>query len=146
MTRGWRRSWPISGSRKTDKSKRSSGPKAGCPMTDQAIESPQGAAAHLPRKVSTRRGGVAVAGALAAIGILFVWQASRLDLGSIALPGPGFFPLVLAVLVVAFAIVIAIDRWRTPANEEAVELGHRDVLIVIAASLVVPLLFDPLGA
>jgi len=33
-----------------------------------------------------------------------------------------------------------------PANGETVALGHRDVLIVLAAALAVPLLFDPLGA
>jgi putative tricarboxylic transport membrane protein len=121
-------------------------------MTDQAIDPAQQAAdpapraaAILPRKVNLRRGGLAVAGALAVTGLLFIWQSALLNLGNIGLPGPGFFPLVLAILVVAFAGIIAVERWRTP-SDETIELGHRDVLIVMAACLVVPLLFEPLGA
>jgi hypothetical protein len=43
------------------------------------------------------------------------------------------------------SIAIGIDRWRSSGGE-AVELGHRDVLIAIATLLAVPLLFEPLGA
>ena len=50
-----------------------------------------------------------VAGMLAAVGVLFVWQAALLDLGDIALPGPGFFPLVLGAALTIFAAVIGID-------------------------------------
>jgi hypothetical protein len=100
----------------------------------------------LPRAFCARRSGVVVAATLAAIGLLFVWQSSLLDLGRIGLPGPGFFPLVLGVIVAACAIIIGIERWHTPANGETVELGHRDVLILFAASLAVPLAFEPLGA
>ena len=38
--------------------------------------------------------GIVVAAMLAAAGAFFAWQALLLDLGGIALPGPGFFPLV----------------------------------------------------
>jgi putative tricarboxylic transport membrane protein len=100
----------------------------------------------LPRLFCARRSGVIVAGVLAAIGLLFVWQSSLLDLGRIGLPGPGFFPLVMGAIVVGGAAVIAVERWRTPANGETVALGHRDVLIVLAATFAVPLLFEPLGA
>jgi putative tricarboxylic transport membrane protein len=100
---------------------------------------------HFHLAVSERRGGIIVAGALAAAGALFAWQSSRLDLGNLELPGPGFFPLFLGAVLVAFAAVIGFDCWRSPPGE-AVELGHRDVLIAIAALLVVPLLFEPLGA
>jgi hypothetical protein len=43
------------------------------------------------------------------------------------------------------AIAIGVGRWRASAGA-AVELGHRDVLIAVAALLAVPLLFEPLGA
>ena len=101
--------------------------------------------AVLPRVVSARRAGVAIAGALAAVGFVFAWQAAHLDLGGIGLPGPGFFPLLLGALLVAVAIEAGIARWWD-GEEKAVEIGHRDVLIVFAAMLAVPLLFAPLGA
>ena len=100
----------------------------------------------LPRAVSARRGGIAVAAVLAAVGLIFAWQASLLDFGGFDLPGPGFFPLVLGVLVFAFAVLIAIEGWRGAAEGETVELGHRDVLIVLAALAGAAALFEPLGA
>ena len=62
-----------------------------------------------------------------------------LDLGGFELPGPGFFPLVLGILVFAFAVLIAIEGLRGAGDGETVELGHRDVLIVVAALARVPL-------
>src|SRR5215468_3994509 len=100
----------------------------------------------LLRAISARRGGMWVAGVLAATGLLFAWQASLIDFGDFALPGPGFFPLVLAVLVVMLSVVIGVGDWLGAESHETVELGHRDVLIVFAAMLAVPLLFEPLGA
>jgi hypothetical protein len=99
----------------------------------------------LPRIFSQRRGGMLVAATLAVVGAIFAWQAAQLDVGNIDLPGPGFFPLALGVLLVIFSAAIGIDYWRSP-ERETIELGHRDVLLVIAALLAVPLLFEPLGA
>jgi hypothetical protein len=91
----------------------------------------------LPRTFRQRRGGMAVAAVLGVAGAIFAWQAALLDVGNVDLPGPGFFPLALGVLLVIY--------WRSP-ERETIELGHRDVLLVIAALLAVPLLFEPLGA
>jgi hypothetical protein len=110
------------------------------------MESSWRAARWLPRTVSARRGGIVVAAVLAGVGLLFAWQASLLDFGGLDLPGPGFFPLVLGVLVFAFAVLIAIEGLRGSGEGETVELGHRDVLIVLAALVAVAALFEPLGA
>ncbi len=100
----------------------------------------------LPRLVSARAGGIATAAALAAVGLWFVWQASLLDLGDFELPGPGFFPLVLGGVVFICASFLAARLWASSPYGEAIAFGHRDVLIVIGALFVVPLLFDRLGA
>jgi hypothetical protein len=100
----------------------------------------------LPRVVSARRGGIVVAALLAVIGVLFAWQASLLDFGGFDLPGPGFFPLVLGVVVFALSTIIAIEGLRGAGEGETVALGHRDVLIVFAAMVAVAALFEPLGA
>jgi hypothetical protein len=99
----------------------------------------------LPRAVSARRGGIVVAAVLAGVGLVFAWQASLLDFGGFELPGPGFFPLVLGILVFAFAVLIGIEGLRG-GEGDTVELGHRDVLIVLAALVAVAALFEPLGA
>jgi hypothetical protein len=96
--------------------------------------------------ISFRDGGILLAAVLAVMGAVFAWQASLLDLGDLALPGPGFIPLVLSVATVVLACIIGFSEWRWRDSRETVELGHRDVVIVFAAMLAVPLLFESLGA
>jgi hypothetical protein len=96
--------------------------------------------------VGARHGGLVAAGVLALIGLLFAWQASLLDLGGVGLPGPGFFPLVLALLLVVFSVAIGIGCRRASSEDRQIEFGHPHVLIALAALLAVPLLFEPLGA
>jgi hypothetical protein len=98
-----------------------------------------------PRALNDRSGGILVAGMLGAAGAFFVWQALRLDLGGIAMPGPGFFPLSLGAILMACAALIGFACARSRAGE-AVEFGHRDVVITVAALLTIPLIFEPLGA
>jgi hypothetical protein len=96
--------------------------------------------------ISVRNGGLWVAAVLAVTGIVFAWQALLLDLGDLALPGPGFIPLGLSVATVVLAGMIGFREWRRADSGETVELGHRDVLIVFLAMLAMPLLFESLGA
>jgi hypothetical protein len=98
------------------------------------------------RAVSVRHGGLAIAAVLAVTGLVFAWQASLLDFGTYQMPGPGYIPLVLSVATVALAAVIGVRDWRQTDSGETVALGHRDVLIVFAAMLALPPLFEPLGA
>jgi hypothetical protein len=99
----------------------------------------------LRRALSERSGGVFVAAVLAAVGAFFAGHALRLDLGDIASPGPGFFPLLLGMILLGCGGLIGMECWRSPKGE-ALELGHRDVMITAAALLTVPLLFETLGA
>jgi len=113
-------------------------------VTEQAPVPPEKRV--LPRRIGARRGCLLAAGALALTGLLFAWQASLLDLGRLGLPGPGFFPLALGVLLVVFAVVIGTQCWLASAQDEPLEFGHPQVLITFATLLAVPLLFEPLGA
>jgi hypothetical protein len=122
-------------------------------LTDHA-NAPQNTAAQehaspkrmLPRVIGSRRAALLAAGALALTGLIFAWQASLLDLGQIGLPGPGFFPLALAILLVFLSALIAIEGRRASFNDEPLEFGHAQVLITFAALLAVPLLFEVAGA
>src|SRR5215813_12267835 len=89
----------------------------------------------LLRAISACLVGMFVAAVLAASGLIFTWQASLIDFGDFALPGPGFFPLALGVLVFVLAIVIGVEDWLAVGSRQTIELGHRDVLIVFAALL-----------
>ena len=114
-----------------------------------------------PWLIGARRGGFIAAGALALTGVIFAWQAALLDLGQVGLPGPGFFPLALGLLLVLFSGAIALEGWLGSAklgsaklgsaklgsaNDEPLEFGHPQVLITFAVLLAVPILFEPLGA
>jgi len=96
--------------------------------------------------LSSRHAALGAAVALAAAGLFFSWQASLLDFGSVGLPGPGFFPFVLGLFLTAFASVTAFVVARDRTEGEPVELGHRDVLIGIAALIGVCVGFEPVGA
>jgi|SRR5215470_17697854 len=122
--------------------------------TDHVRESAPRERRAFPWRIGARRAGLLMAGALALTGIVFAWQAAQLDLGQLGLPGPGFFPLALALLLVIFSAAIALEGWLSSAKEtatetakdEALEFGHPQVLITFAALLAVPILFEPLGA
>jgi len=116
-------------------------------MSDGSDASPPVARrSFMPVAIGARRGGLAIACALAVVGVAFVWQSALLDLGTIGLPGAGFFPLVLGVALVLFASAIALEHLRERTEGKPVEFGHLDVLIVFAAMLAIPPLFEPLGA
>jgi hypothetical protein len=100
----------------------------------------------LPRSVSARRGGIAVACVLAAIGLVFLVQAAKLDFGGVDLPGAGFFPSLMGAALIVLGSGIGFQLLRGSADDGTLDFGHRDVLIVFAALLAVPLLFEPLGA
>jgi hypothetical protein len=100
----------------------------------------------LPWSIEGRAGGLAVAGVLLATGLLFAWQASLLDFGSVGLPGPGFFPFLLGAALAGICAVILVKRAAYTAGDGNIELGHRDVLIAFAALMVIPIAFEPLGA
>lgn len=95
---------------------------------------------------SARRGELVLASALVLVGVFFVWRACLLPLGSVGMPGAGFFPLVLAGLLATFGTVTVVATLRSEPTEERVGLVRRDVLGTVAAMLAIPLLFESLGA
>jgi len=107
--------------------------------------SPLAPGVRLPWVVSARRGGLGAAAAILLTGIFFAWQSIYLDFGDVGLPGPGFFPFWLGVILVGCAGVIIIETVRSHEEQPPVALGHRDVLITLAAMVGVPILFESLG-
>src|SRR5258708_23304976 len=96
------------------------------------------------RAIGVRHGEIWIAAVLAAAGLVFGCQASLLDFGTLALPGPGFIPRVLSLATIAVGgSAGARDELRADSGEN-VELGHLDVLIGLPAMLSVPLLAAPL--
>jgi hypothetical protein len=96
-------------------------------------------------KVRTRRGEAAVATGLLALAAGVGVEAARMPPGTVALPGPGFFPAALAVLLAAAAIGLLARVGLGPASDEPVALGGGHVLTTLASLVGVALLLEPLG-
>jgi len=94
------------------------------------------------RPVSARLGEAIVALALLAAALFFIWQAALLPFGRVQLPGPGFFPFALGIVLGLFALAILYGTWRGAVDGSVVFAGHRDVLIVLAALAGVAFAFE----
>ena len=82
-----------------------------------------------------------MAAALLATAVFFVWQAAFLPFGGVGLPGPGFFPFALGVVLGLLALAILFLSVRGEEGE-TVYLGHRNVLVVLAALAGVAFAFE----
>jgi hypothetical protein len=97
-------------------------------------------------RIDARRGEAAVGVVLFVVGAFFVWQSLSLPMGSFGLPGPGFFPFVLGLGLGAQALGVIVGALGGSGTEATTEIGHREVLFVFGAMLLVPVFFERVGA
>jgi putative tricarboxylic transport membrane protein len=96
--------------------------------------------------VSSRRGEAIVTLVLLALALYIVWTARGMPAGTVALPGPGFFPVAVGTLLALVSVGILIRLARQPEDGVRVPLGHRDIAVALAALFAVAMVFEPLGA
>ena len=111
-------------------------------MMDQSTspdEEEQGAWA---RPVSARLAGLIAGLAFLAAGAFCAGMATFLPFGRVGLPGPGFFPFVLGILLFALALGILFYTWQEGRSVAAIFFGHRDVLLAIAGLVGISLAFE----
>jgi putative tricarboxylic transport membrane protein len=97
-------------------------------------------------RIDARRGEAAVGVVLFVVGASFVWQSLSLPMGSVGLPGPGFFPFVLGLGLGAQALGVIVGALGGSRADATTEIGHREVLFVFGTMLLVPLFFERAGA
>ena len=95
--------------------------------------------------VKARVGELIVCAALLAVGAFVVWQASRMRMGSMTLPGPGVLPLAFGIILSAGALG-SLVRALLMDDSSVVELGNRPIYLTIGALAGLAILFEPLGA
>ena len=100
----------------------------------------------LPLTFNARSCGLAAAGLIVLTALAFIGASLLLPLGSLALPGPGFFPLALGIVLAILALIVAAGVPAETEAAEPVEIGHRDVLITALLLLAVPAVFETFGA
>lgn len=93
------------------------------------------------------RGDAWSAGALALLAIFALTQALRLEVGSLARPGPGFFPLVLSAALFVVAVVL-LARSRRADGAPAIPrepIARGRLAATVGALTAYVLLFERLG-
>jgi hypothetical protein len=95
--------------------------------------------------VSLRRLTLAVTAALLALGIFAAWHAAQMPMGSAALPGPAVMPLALGILLALCSAALIATEIASPATVERVPLGHRHVLLAIAAVVLAGIAWERAG-
>lgn len=79
-------------------------------------------------------------------GAFFAGFGTQYKFGSAAQMGPGYFPTVLGVLVIALGIVVAIGGLRSDATEERIDAFSWSTLLLVLGSVVLfGVLLQPLG-
>jgi hypothetical protein len=109
---------------------------------DQGTQSDATGQGAWARPVSARLGEAITALGLLATAVFFIWQAALLPFGRVGLPGPGFFPFALGIALALLAVAILFVTLRGSRGGDAVYIGHRDVLVVLAALMGVAVAFE----
>jgi putative tricarboxylic transport membrane protein len=96
-----------------------------------------------------RRRDLGAAAALLAFGLFALTQARGLRFGSIAAPGPGFFPLLLAAAFSLVSVGLLVTAWRMPSGAPRPwggdASGALKVLGTLVALVVYALVVEPAG-
>jgi hypothetical protein len=94
----------------------------------------------------TRRDSLAAA-VLLAFGLIALEEARKLRFGSLARPGPGFFPVVLAAAFSLVCVLLLLEamRARDAGSASAARLGWRKIVATMVALCVYALALEPLG-
>jgi len=100
-----------------------------------------------PTTISLRRGERAIATILFGLGAYLVVSSLSMPAGSFSLPGPGFFPRIIGALL-AVASVIAFLRAgpKRAGRGQMLEVGHREVVLMIVILGLAAGAFVTLGA
>jgi hypothetical protein len=95
------------------------------------------------KNISPRTGELCIAGVLLALAAFVIVEGTRMPVGTWALPGPGYFPIALGIILAAVSVALLLRR---PEQTENVELFHSNGLITIGAIAGAAFLFERIGA
>ena len=96
--------------------------------------------------VEAKGGEVVVGTVLALGGAVLVALSTGMPKGSVALPGPGFVPAAVGVLLGLAGAGSAVAAWRRPGDGARVSLGGWRVWGSIAILALAAAIFEPVGA
>jgi len=80
-----------------------------------------------------------------ALGLYALAEASRYPMGSLLRMGPGLFPCMIAVLIVALGAVLIASGMRHPSQGHAAEISLRSVVAIGSGIALFALLLERVG-
>jgi hypothetical protein len=83
--------------------------------------------------------------ALGVFGLLVIWESRQLPLGTLRQPGPAFIPILLASLLLIFAVFLVLTSSRAPSLSSVSWTEWRHALAILAASLFSVFAIERLG-
>ena len=96
--------------------------------------------------INAKTGEAALGCTLGIGGIVLAVLASRMPAGSVALPGPGFVPTAIGVLLAIVGAGCAVSAWSERSRPERVGLGGAGAWGALAILAAVAFAFEPIGA
>jgi putative tricarboxylic transport membrane protein len=95
--------------------------------------------------VPERMGSLIAVLSLFALGALWILEAQRMPPGEFSVPGPGFFPTLLAACLCLATAGLGIQAWRGRTAEPPVQVGHRYIWATLGAILALAFIFERVG-
>jgi hypothetical protein len=83
--------------------------------------------------------------ALIIFALLVIWESRQLPLGTLRQPGPAFIPILLALLLLMFAVFLVLTSSRAPSLSSVTWTEWRHALAILAASLFSVFAIERLG-
>ena len=83
--------------------------------------------------------------ALIIFALLVIWESRQLPLGTFRQPGPAFIPILLALLLLMFAVFLVLTSSRAPSLSSIIWTEWRHALAILAASLFSVFAIERLG-
>ena len=77
--------------------------------------------------------------------LLIIWESRQLPLGTLRQPGPAFIPILLALLLLMFAVFLVLTSSRAPSLSSVTWTEWRHALAILAASLFSVFAIERLG-
>ena len=82
---------------------------------------------------------------LAVIAIVWLWEASKLPLGSLQNPGPAYVPMLLAALLLVFGLLVALTGGRAQRFAELGWAEWRHTVAILAVLAFMAFALERLG-
>lgn len=82
---------------------------------------------------------------LVAIGLFAAWENRSYPLGSLAEPGPGYVPLLIAIILGAIGLLIAVRGGTSARLSDSTWPEGRRAVVILAACAVATYALEPLG-